>query len=74
MVHAKNEVPATANNAEINIFNFSFILLSFIWARGVSYRKLHRITHQCGCLFYFRGAPPFWRFSLSFLVEKVELL
>ena len=29
MVHAKNEVPATANNAEINIFNFSFILFSF---------------------------------------------
>ena len=25
MVHAKNETPATANNAEINIFNFSFI-------------------------------------------------
>ena len=30
MVHAKNEAPATANNAEINIFNFSFILFSFI--------------------------------------------
>jgi len=22
----------------------------------------------------FKGAPPYWRFSLSFLVEKVELL
>jgi len=37
MVHAKNETPATANNAEINIFNFSFILFSFILARGVSF-------------------------------------
>ena len=29
MVHAKNEAPATINNAANTIFNFSFILLSF---------------------------------------------
>jgi len=30
MVHAKNEDPATINNAANTIFNFSFILFSFI--------------------------------------------
>jgi len=46
MVHAKNEAPATINNAESTNFNFSFILFSFIRARGVSYRKLHRNCSQ----------------------------
>ena len=30
MVHAKNETPATINNAGSTNFNFSFILTSFI--------------------------------------------
>jgi len=42
MVHAKYESPATINNAANTIFNFSFISFFFIWARGVSFRKLHR--------------------------------
>ena len=47
------------------------IIFSFIWARGVSYRKLHRNTLQCGCLFYFKGTTPHlvftdWNFGWVF--------
>ena len=57
MVHAKNETPATANNAEINIFNFSFILFFLLYEPEAFHINIYLTIIKTVLLFEAPTAP-----------------